>query len=201
MAQSWLNIIGSECWSCHGTIKVAVIEPKDDPEPHVLGPDEFTPTELDLARKAGVLIEAHHSKTLGERYLANTCPHCGCFSGRFYLFAHHYAPAHYDVLPFRRIQADLYCPHCLTEAVIEREEGEIERSLGMPGAITGYCIGCRKTMPYDLGGLASCPRCMRSGALDGRRKKGVRYCHKCGREAETTRQVPLCQTCEEAETA
>lgn len=196
MAQSWLNIIDSECRSCHGAMKVAAVEPREDLEPHVLGPDEFTPIELDLARKAGVLIQEHYSKTTGERYLANTCPHCGCFSGRFYLFAHHYAPAHHDVLSFQKVAADLYCPCCLKEAFLERAEAELERSLEAPGAVAGYCIGCRKAMPYDPWGSTGCPRCMYGGVLDGRRKKRIRYCHKCGKEAEASRLAPLCPACD-----
>lgn len=127
MSTSWLNVIGSSCWKCKLPMLVAAVEPKDSLYPHVLGPHAFSPKELELAREEGVVIKEQYSHVTRERYLASTCTHCGNFTGQFYLFAHHYAPAHHGELQFIRLAADHYCAPCL-----QRSE-EAEESLDRPG--------------------------------------------------------------------
>lgn len=85
-----MTIVNGLCWKCNQPMKVAVTEGVIS---SYCGPDEFSSNELDFARSKGVLIEEHFSKTVGETYLANTCPHCGTFAGNFYLFTQYVQPA------------------------------------------------------------------------------------------------------------
>ncbi len=87
-----MTIIEGQCWKCEAPMKVAISD-SDDGMSNFCGPDEFTEEELLFARERGVIIEKQDSKTAEFSYLANTCPHCKTFAGRFHLFLEYVQPA------------------------------------------------------------------------------------------------------------
>lgn len=89
--KSKMTIIDGICWKCNLPMKVAVTD-GDGMSSHC-GPDEFTETEIKFAESKGVIIKLQNSKTAGESYLANSCPHCNTFVGGFYLFTQYIQPA------------------------------------------------------------------------------------------------------------
>jgi hypothetical protein len=50
--------------------------------------DDFTPSEIALARREGVRLERRFSQTIRESYVANVCPARQAFIGSFYLHEH-----------------------------------------------------------------------------------------------------------------
>jgi hypothetical protein len=101
-------IIDSTCWKCDGQMKVAVLEKSH----HYPGPDAFSPAEIEFARSKGALIQSNYSKTVGNAYLSNTCPHCNAMTGNHYLFTEHYTSAIYGYYNFERFPQGYYCEHC-----------------------------------------------------------------------------------------
>ena len=57
------------------------------------GAEKFSEEEQQLARLYGVKIGKVFSQTRQESYVANICKECSAFIGKFFLFAHFYAPA------------------------------------------------------------------------------------------------------------
>ncbi len=57
------------------------------------GPETFSEAEKQTANQSGVLLKDVNSKTASETYLANICPHCGEFIGKWYFFTDYYVPA------------------------------------------------------------------------------------------------------------
>jgi predicted RNA-binding Zn-ribbon protein involved in translation (DUF1610 family) len=78
--EQYMEIVEHPCYQCSVLMKIALIE--------LSGPETFDEKELEIARSNGVLIKEQLNKTNGESYLANTCPNCGAFIGRF--FVHDY---------------------------------------------------------------------------------------------------------------
>lgn len=115
-----LWIVDSECWKCHGEMKVAAIEAGMTRYATYVGPDQFTENEKAMARSKGVIIAEHYSKTVQEKYLANTCPHCHTFIGNHFLFTEHIAEASYGYLPYEIIVMGYCCDTC--DAPDETEE-------------------------------------------------------------------------------
>jgi len=106
-----LVIINSSCWKCHSPMKVAVREVHHY---QPAGPDEFSDKELDIARNKGVLIQTNFSKTVGDAYLSNTCPHCEAMTGNFYL-TEHLSDALYGYHTFEKLPQGFCCTHCDTK--------------------------------------------------------------------------------------
>lgn len=106
-----MTIVKGPCWKCNSTMKVAIVEAGIERGSSV-GPDKFTSKEIDLARSRGVMIKEHYSKTLGKKYLANTCSKCGAFAGEHYLFTDYHAPASYGELPSIPLDVGYHCDNC-----------------------------------------------------------------------------------------
>jgi len=81
LAQSTMQINGAECWKCGKLMKMALVFSKGD----LYGPEEFDEKQLELARSKGVLIKSQDAKTSESTYLANTCPICDAFIGKFFI--------------------------------------------------------------------------------------------------------------------
>lgn len=81
LAQSTMQINGAECWKCGKLMKMALVFSKGE----LYGPEEFDGKQLELARSKGVLIKLQDAKTSESTYLANTCPACGAFIGKFFI--------------------------------------------------------------------------------------------------------------------
>jgi hypothetical protein len=107
-----MTIIEEDCYKCKHPMKVAVIEAGMSRGGTCVGPESFTPTEIELARSKGVLIEPVFSKTRQERYLANICPGCNTFVGQHYLFTDYLSPAGMGYLKHETHQVGYYCDYC-----------------------------------------------------------------------------------------
>lgn len=81
-------------------MKMALIS---DEQQDYRGPETFSRQEAVKAAAHGVLLEVISSKTAGENYLANICPHCNEFIGKWYFFANYYAPAMYGQLSYKNV--------------------------------------------------------------------------------------------------
>lgn len=71
-----LKIVDTNCWRCEGKMKAAFIDFE-----YGEGPQVFTSKEIKIARSNGVILIEHFSKTMAEKYLANTCKYCNAFIG------------------------------------------------------------------------------------------------------------------------
>lgn len=81
-----LHVVDAPCWKCNRQMKVAILEV----EGVCSGPDDFSKDDVALARARGALLKENYSKTVGERYVSNTCPNCGAFVGSFFLHDYFY---------------------------------------------------------------------------------------------------------------
>ena len=106
-------IIDSSCWKCNKPMKVAIMEDCLERGSTCIGPDKFTDIEIESARSKGVIIKEHYSKTIGEKYLANTCSHCGTFIGEFYLIEH-LSLASDGELTSKTFDEGYHCKHCIS---------------------------------------------------------------------------------------
>lgn len=106
-----MTIVDGPCWKCNATMKVAIVEAGSERGTSI-GPDKFTKQEIDLARDKGVIIKEHFSKTVGRRYLANTCPKCMTFVGDHYLSTNYHAPASYGELSSTMLDIGYHCDNC-----------------------------------------------------------------------------------------
>ncbi len=82
-----VNVVETECWSCHEPMNIAFGGATGGPSPH---PGDFTEAELAAAREAGAKLELRFSKTTQSEYLANVCPHCNQITGDFFLHDYWY---------------------------------------------------------------------------------------------------------------
>lgn len=107
-----MTIVEGPCWKCHSKMKVAIIEGGMERGGSSSGADKFTPQEIEFAKSKGAIIKVHYSKTVNEKYLANTCPKCGTFAGNFYLFIQYLQPASIGELPSETYDIGYHCDHC-----------------------------------------------------------------------------------------
>ena len=87
LSRQYLHVIPSSCWKCGAAMRIALI----DRENAIVGPREFSGDHVIIATERGALLKEKYSRTMGERYLSNTCPNCESMTGDFYLH-HHYDP-------------------------------------------------------------------------------------------------------------
>jgi hypothetical protein len=110
-----MTIIDGPCWKCGCTMKIASISTSNYGNirgSSNLDPSGFTSEEINFARSKGVLLKTHFSKTLQEKYLANTCVKCNSFAGDHYLFTEYISPAEYDELPYEKFEIGYHCENC-----------------------------------------------------------------------------------------
>lgn len=96
-----LHVVKGDCWKCHKEMCIAYM----DVDHERLAPDDFMESDIQIAKQHGVVLQVRYSKTVGEKYLANICPHCGSMLGKFFL--HDY----WD-LPGEHYQTGLRCRKC-----------------------------------------------------------------------------------------
>ncbi len=85
------------CWQCQSKMSaVTILAPyvKDtEKQVCILTEIENMPNEVVQYIQSRVpTYKLKYSKTLGQKYFANTCPKCGILSGDFYLHSEHGAP-------------------------------------------------------------------------------------------------------------
>ena len=83
-----LHVVDDACWKCNSAMKIAFCEC----EGLMSGPPSFGSVALEVARERGAIIRERFSNVQKDRYLANTCGHCGSFVGEFYLHDFWYSP-------------------------------------------------------------------------------------------------------------
>jgi len=111
-----LTVIDGKCWKCSSDMKVAAIQKAGS----TIGPSDFSPEEINIAKDKGVNIKECYSKTINENYMANTCD-CGAFIGDHYIFTDYVAPASYGDLPSKEYEIGYHCEHCFQEEDIPDE--------------------------------------------------------------------------------
>ena len=79
-----ITITKSKCWNCNEKMKIAMVLFDGT----FYGPEEFSKKEIEIAESKDVFLKKHHSDSIKETYLANTCRKCGSFIGQ--LFLHDY---------------------------------------------------------------------------------------------------------------
>ena len=96
-AKRQMYIVTAPCWKCSEDMKVAMIVEgyiqKGSGSISVSGVEEFSFDELRIAEKHGVIIQQHHSHTMGQSYDASTCGQCNAFVGQHYLLTEYFVPA------------------------------------------------------------------------------------------------------------
>ncbi|MBV5310240.1 competence protein CoiA family protein [Chromatium okenii] len=108
MSKKHLLIIDGNCWKCQAPMKVAA-----------LYEGNFSLSDIQLATQYGVLMKLHYSRTLGMKYVANTCRKCGAFIGDHYLFTDYVAVDSYNR---QELDAGYYCHHCSSNSEDEDSE-------------------------------------------------------------------------------
>ena len=94
-----LYLVGMKihCWRCQSKMPaVAILAPNiedTDNQVCMLSEIEDMPTEvLNYIQKRVPTFKLKYSKTVGQKYYANTCPDCGSLSGDFFLLSEPGAP-------------------------------------------------------------------------------------------------------------
>ncbi len=85
LSQAMLHVAEILCWRCGFAMKAAAVSS----EGRVAGPEVFSNEQMRIAEESGVYISRGYSRRSNRRYMANTCPSCGAFTGAPYL--HRYA--------------------------------------------------------------------------------------------------------------
>lgn len=109
-----MTIVDGPCYKCDSTMKVATIAASKGliNGASNIAPSEFSYDEFQFAQSKGVVLNVHYSKTVNEKYIANTCTGCGAFAGNHYLFTQYIAPASYGSLPSEQFTIGFYCEYC-----------------------------------------------------------------------------------------
>lgn len=103
MARKRLLIFDGKCWKCRSPMRVAAV--RGD-----MGfIQDFTTSDIQLAKQHGVLLVKQYSRTTGEEYIANTCRKCKAFIGAHYLFTDYVA---FPGCSTQELDAGYYCPYC-----------------------------------------------------------------------------------------
>ncbi len=106
MHRRFVAVVDAECWRCDGPMKVAML----DNGGLIRGPDCFTEPELAKAQEFGAVIRENYSKTLEDRYMANTCKRCKAFVGKFHLHDYWHLLEEARLAPL-----GFGCPDCMAE--------------------------------------------------------------------------------------
>lgn len=98
-----MYIVKASCWKCGGPYNVAVAHGNAEINSgRMYGPELFSEEEMKIAENNDVFIKMQYSSIRQENYLANTCPHCGIFTGQHYLFEY-FIGAEYGDFQFKKI--------------------------------------------------------------------------------------------------
>ncbi len=81
LVEADLYVIEIPCWRCGLTMPAAVVRAGG----HLFGPEKFSDDQVQIAEQHGALLQTKYSLTSHRRYLTNTCPSCGAFTGASYL--------------------------------------------------------------------------------------------------------------------
>jgi len=124
-------IVDGYCYKCESEMRVACIIEDMEHGGTTVGPEEFSPQEVDFAKNKGALIKYHFSKTEQRKYLANTCPKCGTFAGNFYLFNQYVQPADCGELDSVKYDIGYHCDYCIEEARKKEMEDDEDNGFDM----------------------------------------------------------------------
>ena len=105
-----LLLIDGKCWKCKSPMKVAALRGDAGYE------CEFSTEHIALANRNGANIKTRYSKTVRDRYSANTCGKCNAFIGDHYLFIDYVAA---DQYPRTEVDAGYYCPNCSNDPHVD----------------------------------------------------------------------------------
>ena len=76
-----IHVVNGACYRCGGAMKISFC----DVEGVCHSPEEFSGKDTESALKRGCILREQFSHTTQTSYVANTCGHCGAFTGSFYL--------------------------------------------------------------------------------------------------------------------
>lgn len=93
-----------ECWKCQAPMKVAGFF---YPAKNISNYGIFTEIDAKQANEIGANVKLQYSKTIGEKYFANTCQTCNAFIGQNFLFRDYIGCYSED----EQIEI-VYCPFC-----------------------------------------------------------------------------------------
>lgn len=123
-----MTIIDGPCWKCGSIMKVATISSSTGGlirgTSNNLRPSEFTDEEITFAKSKDVLLKTQYSKTINEKYVANSCNKCGAFAGDFYLFTQYISPASNGELPSETFDLGYHCEYCDGGATNEYDDNQ-----------------------------------------------------------------------------
>lgn len=103
MLERCMFVIETNCWRCRRKMKMAFAQIGST----LLDVDEFCNYDLNVANRHGVILREQYSKTLRERYVANTCGRCGAFIGNHFLIDYRYEAI--SSVPVNNV---LWCEKC-----------------------------------------------------------------------------------------
>ena len=79
-------------------------------------PISFDEHEKTFAKEHGVIVQKRFSKTRGEYYQANVCPHCNAFIGEHFLIDYimnlFYDDGNKNSSMFEKVKMGWFCPKC-----------------------------------------------------------------------------------------
>ncbi len=104
LSPATMHVVAIPCWRCGFEMKAAMVKA----DGRMAGPEVFSSGQTKIAEEAGVYISRRHSRTSNRRYLANTCPSCGAFTGAPYL--HLYSPM---IRNGKGMEAGGVCVNCM----------------------------------------------------------------------------------------
>jgi len=110
LSKKYLNIISAQCPQCQAPMKVAVLASYNNT--YIGGPDKFTVNELEIASRKGVKLVTQHSKIIGAKYLANTCPSCDKYAGKYFLSKEYFFRATNKEYEREIIECGYFCNKC-----------------------------------------------------------------------------------------
>ena len=103
-----LVIVHGICWQCKGPILVAGIEG----DYGVVGPDQFSEKERQIASEYGVLLRKELIRIHNREFWVNKCQRCPGFIGPGYLDEQYIGPAESGEIPSEKQKIGHYCPIC-----------------------------------------------------------------------------------------
>lgn len=106
MPRMKLLVIDGECWRCKAPMKVGALRGDAGYE------GGFDAAQIALANQHGANIRTRYSRTVRDRYAANTCTRCNAFIGNHYLFTDYVAMPDYSRI---ELDAGYYCPVCCND--------------------------------------------------------------------------------------
>ncbi len=81
MNSTKLITVNANCDNCNQKMKIAMIMTPEN----ILGPGEFNPNKIEMAKRMGANIDLIYDEAKGEKYYANKCVCCQSYIGNSYM--------------------------------------------------------------------------------------------------------------------